>query len=125
ALFSIGAVSRMARVGFDEAAGAPWFLTALAKGLSRRAALWHHGNRHTGLTMIAALAPELAWVIGGTVVAEVVFGVPGLSEYLVDAVRNRDYGAIQACIAAIGLWIILSLEVLRIVRRRLEPRDMA
>ncbi|XWN30317.1 MAG: ABC transporter permease [Devosia sp.] len=122
ALFSLGSVARVARVAFREVVEAPWFTTALAKGLSERRALWHHGNRHAGLTLLAAFAPELGWVIGGTVMAEVVFGVPGLSDYLVDAVRHRDYGVIQACVAAIGLWIIVALEMARLLRRRLEPR---
>ncbi|MEO1103850.1 MAG: ABC transporter permease, partial [Pseudomonadota bacterium] len=122
ALFSVGSVARVARVAFQDVLAAPWFRTALAKGLSARVALWRHGRRHAALTIAAAFSPELGWVIGGTVMAEVVFGIPGLSEYLVDAVRNRDYGAIQASVAAIGLWIVLALEAMRIVRISLEPR---
>lgn len=125
ALFSIGAVARVCRTAFLSVAASPWFITALAKGLSHREALWRHGRRYAALTVLAAFAPELGWVIGGTVIAEVVFGVPGLSEYLVDAVRHRDYGALQACVAAIGLWIVLALEGARFIRRHLEPRTAA
>ncbi len=68
------------------------------------------------------LAPELAWIIGGTVVAEIVFGVPGLSERVVQAVANRDYAVIQPYVALVPLWRVCILLGARILRRTLDPR---
>ena len=122
ALFSLGSISRVARTAFAEAAAAVWMRTALAKGLSPAAALWGHGRRHAALTVLAAVTPELAWVIGGTAVAEVVFGIPGLSDAVVDAVGARDYTVLQAYIALVALWIVATYELARAARRRLDPR---
>lgn len=122
ALFSLGAVARVARVAFAETAAAPHFVTALSKGLSPQVALWLHGRRHAAIVLLAALSPELAWAVGGTIVAEVVFAVPGLSTSLLEAVGERDYGALQACLAVIALWIVLILGAARAMRRALEPR---
>ncbi|MFN4100333.1 MAG: ABC transporter permease, partial [Pararhodobacter sp.] len=91
ALFSTGSLARLSRMAFAEVRAAPWFRTALAKGLRPRTALWRHGRRHVALSLLAALVPEMAWVIGGTAVAEIVFGTPGLSERVVAAVAARDY----------------------------------
>lgn len=122
ALFSLGSVGRVARAAFAEAAAAVWMRTALAKGLSPAVALWRHGRRHAALTVLAAITPELAWVIGGTAVAEVVFGIPGLSDAVIDAVGTRDYMVLQAYMALVALWIVGTYEAARWARRRLDPR---
>lgn len=77
ALFSLGAIARVTRAAFAEVAAAPYFMTALAKGLSPAQALWRHGRRRAAIILIAALSPELAWAVGGTLVAETVFAIPG------------------------------------------------
>ncbi len=122
AFFSVGAVARVARAAFGEVRTAPYFQTALAKGLSPSAALWRHGRRHAGLTVLAAIAPELVWIVGGTAVAEIVFGAPGLSERLVEAVSARDYPVLQAYVALVALWILAMLHLAAWIRRRLDPR---
>lgn len=120
--FSVGAMARLTRAGFAEVKRSPYFRTALAKGRSRPAALWHHGRAAGALTLIAGLAPELAWIIGGTAVAEIVFGVPGISERVVQAVSHRDYAILQPYIALLALWVALVLHGARGVRRALDPR---
>lgn len=122
AFFSIGSVSRIVRAAFADVRNAAYFRTALAKGLSRNLALWRHGRRNAALTLIAGIAPELAWIVGGTAVAEIVFGVPGVSERIVQAVDARDYAVLQPYVALVALWIILTLQAAAIMRRALDPR---
>lgn len=121
--FSTGSISRLVRAGFREVAQAPFLRTALAKGLGPNAALWRHGRRHAAIVLLAGIAPDLAWVIGGTAVAEIVFGVPGLSERIVAAVAERDYPVLQPYIALVALWLVLGLRLAAVVRRALDPRE--
>ena len=122
AFFSLGTFARVTRAAFAEIAATPYLVTALAKGLAPGEALWRHGRRQAAIVLLAALSPELAWAIGGTIVAEVVFSVPGLSARLLDAVATRDYGLLQASVAMIALWIVVVLSAARTLRRRLEVR---
>ena len=122
AFFSMGSMARLARAGFGDVKRSPYYRTALAKGRSDAGALWRHGWAAGFLTLIAGLAPELAWVVGGTAIAEIVFGVPGLSERVVQAVNHRDYVVIQAYVALVALWVALVLQGARLVRRSLDPR---
>lgn len=122
ALFSVGSMARLTRAGFVDVRQSPYFRTALAKGRTRRGALWHHGRGAGILTLIAGLAPEMAWIVGGTAVAEIVFGVPGVSERVVQAVNHRDYAVLQPYIGLVALWVALSLQVARFLRYRLDPR---
>ncbi|MGJ3264179.1 MAG: ABC transporter permease [Salinarimonas sp.] len=122
ALFSVGSVARVARAAFAEAAIAPFMLTARMKGLSPARALWRHGRRHAGLTVLAAITPEAAWIVGGTAVAEIVFAVPGLSERVVAAVASRDYALLQAYVALVAFWLLAIHALAALARRRLDPR---
>ena len=122
AFFSLGAMSRLARTGFADVRRSPHYRTALAKGRSGPGALWHHGRAAGVLTLIAGLAPELAWIVGSTTVAEIVFGVPGVSERVVQAVNHRDYAVLQPYIALVALWVALVLQGAGTLRRALDPR---
>ncbi|MEM9341825.1 MAG: ABC transporter permease [Pseudomonadota bacterium] len=122
AVFSVGAMARLTRAGFAEVKASPYYRTALAKGRSQTAALWHHGHAAGALTLIAGLAPELAWIVGGTAVAEIVFGVPGVSERVVQAVNHRDYAILQPYIALVALWVAFVLQIARMLRHALDPR---
>lgn len=125
AFFSVGSVSRLVRAGFAETAAAPFMRTALAKGLSRKTALWRHGRRQAAIVLVAGIAPDLAWIVGGTAIAEIVFGIPGLSERVVEAVSSRDYPVLQSYVALVALWIILGLHLCALLRRTLDPRHGA
>jgi len=122
ALFSAGSLARVTRAAFADVRAAPWFVTALAKGLSPAAALWRHGRRHVALTLLAVLTPEMAWVIGGTAVAEIVFGTPGLSERVVAAVAGRDYPVLQAYAALTAGLVLGARTCARLLADRLDPR---
>ena len=122
AFFSIGSVSRLVRAGFAETTQAPYLRTARAKGLPFRLAVWRHGRRRAAIGLLAGIAPDLAWIVGGTAIAEIVFGVPGLSERVIDAVAARDYPVLQAYIALVAFWIILGLQLCSAMRKALDPR---
>jgi len=121
-LFSIGGLARITTAAFAEIRTAPFYLTARAKGLGPSAALWRHGRGHAGLTLAAALTPEAAWVVGGTAVAEIVFGTPGLSEFVLTAVANRDFAVLQGYVALIALWLLAVRGLAELARRSLDPR---
>lgn len=120
--FSVGSVSRLVRAGFAETVQAPYLKTALAKGLPFRSAVWRHGRRRAAIGLFAGIAPDLAWVVGGTAIAEIVFGIPGLSERAIQAVAARDYPVLQAYVGLVALWIILGLQACAALRRALDPR---
>jgi peptide/nickel transport system permease protein len=122
ALFSLGAIARVARVAFGEVTERAYYYTALAKGIGRSRALWLHGRRHAALTVLATVTPELAWIIGGTAIAEVVFSIPGLSEFVVTAVAARDYAVLQAFVAIVAVWLLLVQRLAAMARARLDPR---
>jgi peptide/nickel transport system permease protein len=122
ALFSIGVFARVTIATLQEVERAPWFLAARARGLSRDRALLVHGGPQVMLTALAVLVPELGWAIGGTAVTEIVFGVPGLSAFVVEAAAARDHAIVQVYLVAVIAWMALAAALVAVLIRRLDPR---
>ncbi len=122
ALYQAGTVARLFRQALLDAETQPFFTVALAKGISRPAALRTHAGRNALIVLLAASTPEFAWAIGGTAVLEVVFAVPGVSQYLVDSIAMRDFFVLQAYIVCMAVWMLLIHAGVAVLRRMLDPR---
>ena len=85
-------------------------------------ALWAHGHGAAFYGVVAALVPEFAWVVGGTAVTEVVFALPGLSQFLVQSIGARDYFVLQAYVVLVACWMLLVRLAVDVILHRLEPR---
>lgn len=121
-IFSAAPLARVLRRELRQALAAPWVRAARARGIAERRILFVHAGRPALAGFVAALAPEAAWVIGGTAVAEVVFAVPGVSLFLVQAMSARDHLVLQAYIVFVAAWMILVSALAHAVRARLDPR---
>lgn len=100
----------------------PWFRTALSKGLSRRAALWNHCARHGFYALVAALRSEIGWMIGATATLEVLFGLPGLSQFVILSVPARDYGVLLAYVMVVACLMALANLAISAVLGLIDPR---
>jgi ABC-type dipeptide/oligopeptide/nickel transport system permease component len=119
---SLGVLTRVYRRGLLAAGAMPFMQTALAKGLSRRQALWRHGQRHALLALLSAVRSEAAWAVGTSATMEVLFGLPGISRFLVDSIAARDYAVLQAYVMIVALWMLVLNAVVAMVVGRLDPR---
>lgn len=122
ALHSVGVLSRVYRRDMLEQSGRPYFRTALAKGLSRRQALWYHCHRSAFYALLAAVRSEAGWVIGSTATLEVLFGLPGISQFLVQSIAVRDFHVLLAYVMVIAVWMLLMNALLKAWMRQLDPR---
>lgn len=86
--------------------GADYVDTARAKGLPERLVLWRHVLRNSLMSTISILAVHTSWVIGGTVVVETVFGIPGLGYLLVASISARDYPMVQGLTVMFALLVV-------------------
>jgi peptide/nickel transport system permease protein len=86
--------------------GADYIDTARAKGLPERSVLWRHVLRNSLMSSISILAVHTSWVIGGTVVVETVFGIPGLGHLLVASISARDYPVVQGLTVMFALLVV-------------------
>ena len=113
---------RVVRRAYLEKARAVLHARGQAKGLSRRDALSRHGGRAALLALLSALPPQATWAVGGTVVVEIVFGIPGVSQLVVDSVAARDYAVLQVFVMLVAVAMVLVHAAADLLRGRLDPR---
>ena len=89
------ALMRLTRGMLLEVLRQDYVRTAWAKGLAEKAVVLKHGLRNAIIPVVTLLGTQLPQIIGGTVVIETVFGLPGMSRFLFDAINQRDYPVIQ------------------------------
>ena len=115
-------VARMTRASMLGVLDAEYIRTAFAKGLAPRRVLIRHALKNASLPIVTIIGIGFALLIGGAVVTESVFALPGLGRLTVDAIVRRDYPVIQGVILVVsGVYVLINLvvDVLYVV---LDPR---
>jgi peptide/nickel transport system permease protein len=115
-------IARMTRASMLNVLNEDYIRTAFAKGLAPRPVLMHHALKNASLPVVTIIGIGFALLIGGAVVTESVFALPGLGRLTVDAIIKRDYPVIQGVILVVsGAYVLINLviDVLYVV---LDPR---
>jgi peptide/nickel transport system permease protein len=114
--------ARMTRGNLIEALGEDYIRTARAKGLSERRVTYRHGLR-SALTPIVTMAGlDIGILLGGAVLTETVFNIPGVGRFAYDAIINADLPAIQGTVLFGAMFIIVANLVVDILYAFLDPR---
>ncbi len=122
AVIYIALVSRITRASLLEVLGEDHVRTARAKGLRESVVLLRHGLRNAAVPIVTVIGLGIALLIGGVVVTESVFNIPGLGRLTVDAVLGRDYPTIQGVILVFSFAYVLINLVIDIIYTFLDPR---
>jgi peptide/nickel transport system permease protein len=105
-------IVRMARASTLGVLEEDYVRTAFAKGLPPRAVLLRHALKNASLPIVTIIGLGFALLIGGAVVTESVFALPGLGRLTVDAIIRRDYPVIQGVILVVsGVYVLINLAV--------------
>jgi peptide/nickel transport system permease protein len=117
-----GLSMRLCRTQMLEVMREDYVRTAWAKGLSTRVVLLRHAMRNALLPVVTLVGLQIPFLLGGTVVVEQIFGIPGMGSYLLLGISQRDYPAIQAVDLVIGGVVILSNLLVDLAYGFLDPR---
>jgi peptide/nickel transport system permease protein len=120
---ALGAViTRTLRSSLLEALSEDYVRTGRAKGLTERAILGRHALKNSLIPVVTVLGLQLGGLIGGAVVTEYVFALPGVGRLVVDAVFARDYPLVQGVVLLIAVGYIGTNLVVDLVYGWLDPR---
>ena len=112
ALVQAAILTRYARSAVLEVMNEDFIRTARAKGMTRTRSLWRHGLRNAAIPVLTILGLQLAALLGGTVVIESVFVLPGLGSMLLQAITRRDLLLVQgAALVIAGMILLVNLLV--------------
>ncbi len=115
-------IARLTRSSMVEVLQQDYILTARAKGLSSFQIVTKHALRNALLPVISYLGPLTANVMTGSFVVEKIFGIPGLGQWFVLSVANRDYSLIMALTIFYSAFLMLSVFLVDIIYSLLDPR---
>jgi peptide/nickel transport system permease protein len=118
-------VTRTLRASMLEALAEDYVRTARAKGLSEGAVIRRHVLKNALIPVVTVLGLQLGTLIGGAVITEYVFALPGVGRLVVDAVFARGYPLVQGVVLLIAVGFILSnlaVDLLWLDRPRIRPR---
>ncbi|HEV8502174.1 MAG TPA: ABC transporter permease [Casimicrobiaceae bacterium] len=108
----VALIARIARTSVLDVLAEDYIRTARAKGLARHTILVRHALRNAAVPIVTVIGLGVALLIGGVVVTESVFSIPGLGRLTVDAVLARDYPTVQAVILLFSfVYVLLNLAV--------------
>jgi peptide/nickel transport system permease protein len=113
---------RSLRIGMLEVLDADYVATARAKGLSEWRVLTRHVARTALIPAFNLLGVNVAFLVGGTLVVERVFALPGLGAFMLAEIGARDFPVVQGITIVFALLVVLVNLVTDLVTARLDPR---
>ena len=115
-------IMRITRSSLLEVMREDYIRTAWAKGQRGRIVIWRHALKNAMLPVVTVIGIEFAFLIGGLVVTETVFNLPGVARFLVQAILWRDYPVVQNLVMFIAIVVILSNLAVDMLYGVLDPR---
>lgn len=114
--------ARLMRANLIEVLSEDYIRTAQAKGLSRRRVIFRHAVRSAITPVVTAFGLDLGILLGGAVLTETVFNIPGIGRLSYDAITNSDLPVIQGTVLFAAMFIIVANIVVDIVYAFIDPR---
>ncbi len=115
-------ILRFSRASMLDVLGEDYIRTARAKGVSERRVVLHHALRNALIPVVTVLGLTFALLIGGAIVTETVFGLPGIGNLVVSAVLRRDYPVIQGALLVIaGMYVLINF-LIDLLYLAIDPR---
>ena len=115
-------IMRLTRSSMLEVMRQDYIRTARAKGASENTVNYDHALRNAVLPVITIIGIEAAFLIGGLIVTETVFNIPGVARFLVEAIQWRDYPVVQNLVMFIALVVVVINFLVDMAYAALDPR---
>ncbi len=115
-------IARLTRMGMIDVLNADYVRTARAKGLSERTVIIKHALKNAFLPVLSYLGPATAFAMTGSFVVEKVFNIPGMGQYFVAAVQNKDLFLIMGVTLVFASMLVLFNLVVDVLYRWVDPR---
>jgi peptide/nickel transport system permease protein len=114
--------SRLLRGSLLEVLGEDYIRTARAKGLSERRVIWRHGVRSAITPVVTVLGIDIGVLLGGAVITETVFNIPGIGRLNYDAIVHSDFPIVQGTVLLAAMFVVVANLIVDIAYAYLDPR---
>lgn len=124
-LGGIANLARLVRSSMLDVIRADYVTTARAKGVTRNKSVWLHALPNALIPVITQVGTSFGKTLGGTIVIETVFGIPGIGNYMLSGVNNRDYPIVQGCVVFLALAFSVVVLLVDVIYAYVDPRIKA
>lgn len=121
-VFTIGATARTTRDAVLDVLVEPFIQASVARGDSPGSIVRHHILRNASIPVVTLTATLTAYLLGGAVIIEAMFNVPGLGSYLLTALDRRDYAVIQAGVTLAAIVFVAMSVLVELLSSLIDPR---
>jgi peptide/nickel transport system permease protein len=115
-------IMRLTRSSMLEVMRQDYIRTARSKGASENSINYHHALKNAVLPVITIIGIEAAFLIGGLIITETVFNIPGVAAFLVEAILVRDYPMVQSLVMLIAVVVVVVNFLVDLTYAALDPR---
>jgi peptide/nickel transport system permease protein len=115
-------IMRLTRSSMLEVMRQDYIRTARSKGASQMSVNYDHALRNALLPVVTVIGIEAAFLVGGLIVTETVFNIPGVARFLVEAIRWRDYPIVQNLVMLIAFVVVTVNFLVDMAYMALDPR---
>ena len=122
AAYPMAYTTRLAKTSMLDALGQDYIRTARAKGVKKWLVIFKHALRNSLIPVITYAAPQIAYIITGSMVVETVFTVGGLGSKFVSAINNRDYTLIMATTIFLATLMVIANLICDLLYKVVDPR---
>jgi peptide/nickel transport system permease protein len=122
ATIPMATIARVTRSSMLEVLRQDFIRTERAKGLSERSVIYKHAARNALLPVVTVIGLEFGLLLAGAILTETIFAWPGIGRYVVNAVRMRDYPAVQGCLLFFALTFVVVNLITDLLYVLIDPR---
>ena len=115
-------IMRLTRSSMLEVLRQDYIRTARSKGASERSVNYHHALKNAILPVVTIIGIEAAFLVGGLIITETVFNIPGVAHFLVEAILKRDYPIVQNLVMLIAVVVVFMNFLVDVMYAALDPR---
>jgi peptide/nickel transport system permease protein len=121
-VFTLAIVMRMVRATMLEVLGQDYVRTARAKGVKQKVVVSRHALRNALIPVVTVVGFEVGILMGGSAIVEIIFGLPGIGNTLINAIFNRDYPVVQGATMMLAFIFIFANLLVDLLYGVLDPR---
>ncbi len=121
----IASLTRQTRSSMLEVIRADYIVTARAKGATEHSVIYKHALRNALIPIVTQAGAIFGVLLGGALVNEIIFGIPGIGSYMVTAIKGRDYPAVQGSTILVAVAFGIVMLIVDIIYAFIDPRIRA
>ena len=122
ALGSVAALARQTRSSMLEVIRQDYITTAQAKGQKELRIIYGHALKNALIPIITTIGTHIGYSLGGALIQETIFSIPGIGTYMVNAIGNRDYPAVQGGVLIIAVVFTIVVLITDLIYVFVDPR---